>query len=106
MALLNEKSYKSASMQVLDANIAFKSTAVPVEVSQREKSVTYALYTEVVKNLEASRMALAGQTPVINVLDLSKFPLEDQSKALWLLLVMGAAAGFGIALIIAFYNFR
>ena len=106
MELLNAKSYKSAALQVLDANAAYKSTGVPVEVSQRDKSVTYALYSEVMKNLEASRMGLAGQTPVINMLDQARYPLEDQQRALWLLLLIGAATGFAIAFLIAFYTYR
>jgi hypothetical protein len=106
MELLNAKSYKSAAMQVLDANAAYKTSAVPVEVSQRDKSVTYALYSEVMKNLEASRMGLAGQTPVINMLDQARYPLEDQQRALWLLLLIGAAGGFAIAFLISFYTYR
>lgn len=96
MRLLNAKSYKSASLQVLDANTAFKATAVPVEVSQREKSVTYALYSEVMKNLEASKMALAGQTPVINLLDKAKYPLENKQIGLLKLLLIGFGAGIMI----------
>lgn len=106
MSLLNSKSYKSASLQILDANAAYKSSAVPVEVTQRDKSVTYALYSEVMKNLEASRMAIAGQTPVINLLDNAKYPLENMRKELLLLILIGAAAGFGIAFLIAFYTYR
>ena len=106
MQLLNAKSYKSAAMQVLDANAAYKTSAVPVEVSQRDKSVTYALYSEVMKNLEASRMGLASQTPVINMLDQARYPLEDQQRAVWLLLLMGGAAGFVLAFLIAFYSYR
>ena len=106
MNLLNAKSYKSAALQVLDANAAYKTTAVPVEVSQRDKSVTYALYSEVMKNLEASRMGLAGQTPVINMLDQARYPLEDQQYKLWILLLVGVLAGFAIAFLIAFYTYR
>jgi uncharacterized protein involved in exopolysaccharide biosynthesis len=106
MSLLNTKSYKSASLQILDANAAYKLAAVPVEVTQRDKSVTYALYSEVMKNLEASRMAIAAQTPVINLLDNAKYPLEDLRKEMLLLLLIGAAAGFGIAFLIAFYTYR
>ncbi len=105
MQLLNTKSYKSANLQVLDANIAFKSSAVPVELSQRDKSVTYALYTEVMKNLEASRMALAGQTPVINLLDNAKYPLEDQQIPLFKLILFGVFGGLGIMLVLAFITY-
>lgn len=99
MQVLNAKSYKSASLQVLDANIAFKSSAVPVEVSQRDKSVTYALYSEVMKNLEASRMAMASQTPIINILDTAKYPLEKVEKRLIVLLMVGW--GFSMVVILA-----
>jgi len=106
MEILNSKSYKSASLQVLDANIAYKSTAVPVEVSQRDKTVTYALYTEVMKNLEASRMALAGQTPIINLLDSSKYPLEDQKYPFLILLAIGVAAGLLIHFAVVFISYH
>jgi uncharacterized protein involved in exopolysaccharide biosynthesis len=106
MEILNSKSYKSASLQVLDANIAYKASSVPVEVSQRDKTVTYALYSEVVKNLEASRMALAGQTPIINLLDSSKYPLEDQKVSLTILLLIGASMGLVLFFVFVFFNYK
>lgn len=106
LTLLNARSFKSADLQFLDANIAYRSAAVPVEVSQREKSVTYALYSEVMKNLEASRIALAGQTPVINILDNAKYPLENQQLSLGLLLLIGVMGGLAISLVLAFINFK
>ncbi|HAK12754.1 MAG TPA: hypothetical protein DCO78_12995, partial [Chitinophagaceae bacterium] len=72
---------------ILDANIAFKTAAVPGELTQRQKTLAYALYTEVTKNLEASRMSLAAQTPVINLLDTPKYPLED-GRTPWFILVL------------------
>lgn len=96
LKILNAKSLKSAELQVLDANIAYKSASVPVEVSQREKTVTYSLFTEVIKNLEASRMALASQTPVINVLDNSRYPLQDKKLNFMILLIIGFIMGLGI----------
>jgi len=88
LALLNAKSYQTATQQILDANVAYKSATVPSELTQREKTLTYALYTEVTKNLEASRMSLASQTPIINLLDMPKYPLED-AKTPWFLLLGG-----------------
>ncbi|MES2372522.1 MAG: Wzz/FepE/Etk N-terminal domain-containing protein [Bacteroidota bacterium] len=105
MRIINSKAYQAASLQVLDANAAFKSTAVPVEASQRDKTVAYAVYTEVIKNLEASRMAVASQTPVIQLLDIPKFPLEDNKKDLSLLVIFGIVAGLLIGLVFCFLTY-
>lgn len=105
MKVLNNKSYQSASAQLVDANSAFKSAAVPSELSQRDKMINYAIYTEVVKNLEASRMALANQTPAIQLLDYSRYPLQDQKKPLFLLLILGIGAGIIISMLIAFISY-
>lgn len=105
MRVLNNKSYQSASAQLVDANSAFKTAAVPGELSQRDKMINYAVYTEVVKNLEASRMALANQTPAIQLLDYSRYPLQDQKKPLFLLLVFGVGAGILISMLIAFISY-
>lgn len=97
-AILNAKTYETATQQILDANIAFKTAAVPGELSQRQKTLSYALYTEVTKNLEASRMSLAAQTPVINLLDTPKYPLED-GRTPWFVLVLfawGVVIGAGL----------
>lgn len=100
--VINVKSYQSASLQVLDANTAFKTNAVPAEVSQRDRMVAYAIYTEVVKNLEVSRMAVANQTPVIQVLDITKYPLKDHKKSMLSLLLIGAAAGLMLFAVFVF----
>ncbi len=103
LQILNNKSYQSASLQILDANTAFRSSTVPVELTQREKSVTFALFTEVVKNLEASRMGLASQTPIVNLLDTAKYPLVDRKPQLLLLLGGTIAAVLAFSFIIAFF---
>jgi hypothetical protein len=102
LRVLNGKSYENANSQLVDANSAFKSAAVPAEVTQRDKMVTYAIYTEVMKNLEASRMGLASQTPAIQLLDYSRFPLEDKRKSLGLLLAIGLLAGLGLSFLFVF----
>jgi uncharacterized protein involved in exopolysaccharide biosynthesis len=103
LRVLNNKSYQSASLQILDANTAFRSTAVPVELSQREKSISFALFSEVVKNLEASRMSLASQTPIINILDTAKYPLLNRKKSIWILLGAATAAVAFLSFVIAFF---
>ena len=101
--ILNTKSYNAASYQILDPNVAYKSVSVPGEVSQRDKTIIYSIYAEVVKNLEMSRMALVSQTPVIQILDQPKFPLIDQRKSVIFLMVLGALVGFVVSFLAAIY---
>jgi hypothetical protein len=102
LAVLNNKSYKAAAEQLVDANSAYKSAAVPSEVSQRDKMVNYSIYTEVMKNLELSRIALANQTPAIQLLDYSRYPLDDARTPFFILLAIGIVAGFVTGFIAAF----
>lgn len=100
--MLTNKTYQSATVQLLDANEAFRSAAVPGELSQRDKMITYAIYTEIMKNLEASRMSLSGQTPVIQMLDAPRYPLQDQRKSLLQLVLGGALGGLALSLLLCF----
>lgn len=104
--IINTKSYQSASLQILDANTAYKTEAVPAEVSQRERMVAYTIYGEVMKNLEASRMTIANQTPVMQVLDVSKYPLIDSRKPLWMWMLFGLLGGIFVCmgLVFVFYD--
>lgn len=76
-ALLNRRTYSAASSQVIDANPGINATRVPVEIATREKTVAATLYAEIVKNLEASRMMLAQQTPVIQIIDYPDMTAKD-----------------------------
>jgi uncharacterized protein involved in exopolysaccharide biosynthesis len=98
-ALLNRTSYQSAALNTFDANEAYKSSAVPEEMSQRDKLVLNTLYAEVVKNVEILRISLINQKPIIQVLDLPKFPLVNQQKSFLVIELMGILAGLVIGLL-------
>ncbi len=98
-ALLNRTSYQSAALNTFDANEAYKSSAVPEEMSQRDKLVLNTLYAEVVKNVEILRISLINQKPIIQVLDLPKFPLVNQQKSFLIIELMGILAGLVIGLL-------
>jgi hypothetical protein len=88
LALLNNKSYRAAATQLLDVNPGLKTAAVPVEIATRDKSVIATLYTEVVKNLEASKLLLSQQTPVIQLLDTPGLSMYDNKKGLAFLVIV------------------
>ena len=76
--VLTSKSYEAAESQVLNANPAMKQALVPIEITARDKAIAGTIYTEVIKNLITSKLLLSQQTPVIQVLDNSDFPLEGK----------------------------
>ncbi len=98
-ALLNRTSYQSAALNTFDANEAYKSSAVPEEMSQRDKLVLNTLYAEVVKNVEILRISLINQKPIIQVLDLPKFPLVNQQKSFLIIELFGLITGLVIGLL-------
>lgn len=103
--VMNVKTYQTATEQVLDANIAFKTTAVPAEISGKEKMLVFTLYSEVIKNLEMAKMALMNQTPIMQKLDTPSFPLKNMNKAWWKWMAIGFVIGMGIAFFILFYSY-
>ncbi|MFL0298761.1 Wzz/FepE/Etk N-terminal domain-containing protein [Aquirufa novilacunae] len=103
LRVLNAKSYNAASFQILDPNVAFKSMSVPAEVSSRDKSIVFSIYAEVTKNLEMSRIALVSQTPVIQLLDVPKYPLMDDRKSYLFLGFAGLFAGLLVGFFLCLY---
>jgi len=86
--LLNRKSFTAAISQPLDINPAIRTANVPVEIALRDKTVLATLYGEVVKNLEVSKLMLAQQTPVIQVLDKPGMTLKNQKRRISFLIVL------------------
>jgi uncharacterized protein involved in exopolysaccharide biosynthesis len=92
LLLLNNKSYTTAARQPLDINPGVRTAVVPLEIATRDKTVLATLYGEVTKNLEASKLLLSQQTPVIQVLDEPAYLLDDNKKGLPVLLIVGSFA--------------
>lgn len=102
LLLLNHKSFAAAATQPLDINPGIKTAIVPVEIANRDKSVLATLYAEVTKNLEASKLILSQQTPVIQILDRPGYLLEDNKKGLVFLVIVFA---FGFILLYTSLSF-
>jgi hypothetical protein len=92
--VLNSKSYRTADMQVVDANSALKTLSVPLDIEKRNGIIISTMYTEVTRNLEAGKMALAYQMPVIQMLDLPVFPLKFEKPKWYISILTGAILAF------------
>jgi hypothetical protein len=53
----------------------------------------------VVKNVEILRISLINQKPIIQILDLPKFPLVNQQKSFLLIELIGILAGLAMGLV-------
>lgn len=102
LRLANTKSFQSAGLQILDANEAYRQATVPAELSQRDRLLNNTLYAEVVKNLEAARLTLASQTPVLQLLDEPLYPLRDKRKSLFKLLLLSVGAATVLYILLTF----
>jgi hypothetical protein len=93
--LLNNKSYSLAVTQDMNINPVRQVSSVGTQKQAREKLMLETMYTEVVKNLEISKMTMAQETPLIQVVDTPILPLKvEKLGKLKALLIGGFLAGF------------
>lgn len=96
-AVLNNKTFSAAASQqiLVDANPALKTNSIPSEITSRDKTMAATIFGEVVKNLELSKTLLNQETPVIQIVDQSTFPLgKVKTSKLQSLIFGGFLAGF------------
>jgi hypothetical protein len=76
--ILNRKTYaaSSASQSLLDINPAYTSANATSDIRERDKLVLSSVFTETVKNLEASKTMLAQETPTVQIVDEPELPLK------------------------------
>jgi hypothetical protein len=94
---LDKKTYAAATIQDINANPARQMAGVPLELATRDKIVLQTMYGEIVKNLELSKISMAQETPIIQVIDTPRLPLEIKNLGKLKGGAIGAlAAGFFI----------
>ena len=98
-ALLNNKTYAAASSQqsLVDANPALRTAPIASEISSREKTMAATIFAEVIKNLEVSKTILNQETPVIQIVDQSTFPLPKEKVSKIKSPLIGAFLAFFLA---------
>lgn len=101
---LNRKTYSAARVQDLNANPARQIASVGTELALRDKMVLQTMFAEVVKNLELAKIAMAQESPIIQIVDRPILPLEKRKFGKLKGLVFGGFVG-GI-LTIMFLVFR
>lgn len=98
--ILNKRTYSlsAANQSLLDLNPAYTSSPnANIEVKQRDKIVLTTVFSETVKNLEASKAMLAQETPTVQIVDEPELPLK-KNKLKYTVTVPAGIIG-GIALL-------
>lgn len=99
--LLNRKTYSVAVTKDINLNPARQVASVGAEVQSRDKMVLQTMYAEVIKNLELSKMAMAQETPLVQVVDAPILPLNKKKFGKLKSLILGGfLAGFLILCIL------
>lgn len=102
--ILNKKTMaaSAASQSLLDLNPAYTTANARVETTERDKIILSTVFSETVKNLEASKMMLAQETPTVQIVDEPEFPLKKNKMkkiSTILLFMIGFSGIYGIYLI-------
>lgn len=79
--LLRQRTVSGASLQTssstMDINPLYKTgTAVAVETTVRDKTMLATIFASITQNLEMAKFTLSQETPVIQIVDTSNFPLK------------------------------
>lgn len=91
--LLNKKTYSTAVAQDLNVNPIRQVANVEAEIRTRDKMVLQTMYAEVVKNLEISKMTMAQETPIVQVIDTPILPLKKERFGKLKGLILGGFMG-------------
>ena len=76
-----------------------RSLLVPYQRKQIDVQANSAIYSEIVKNLELSKISLRQETPLIQLIDEPTLPLDDDKVGKLLSPVIGVILGFFLGLI-------
>jgi uncharacterized protein involved in exopolysaccharide biosynthesis len=79
--------------------------SVNTESIQRKRTITYTLFSEVVKNLEITKLTLAQQTPIFQILDSPRFPLYNTKIRYRNVFMIGIFIGAVLSFIISMFKF-
>jgi len=101
--LLYQKSLQSS--RLFNANNGLNAYTATEELSQKDKTVAYALYSEVIKNLELTKMSQAQQTPIFQILETPRLPLENKKLELYELLFIGLLGGIVLSFCHAIFKY-
>jgi uncharacterized protein involved in exopolysaccharide biosynthesis len=103
--LLLFKSIDAIAQKQDDAlNINKAKAKIPAQQKQIQQQANAALYVELVKNLELSKISLLKEKPFIQIIDVSKQPLQSNKLSWSISFILGFALGLIFISIVFIYQ--
>lgn len=90
---LNKSTYSAAAGEDLNLNPSKHIATVNAEFATRDKNILTVMYEEVRRNLEMSKINLAQETPIIQIVDSPQFPLKKAKPSILIFSVAGCIVG-------------
>jgi len=99
--VLDQKIYElaDATQKLPNANPLYATNQVPIQKLNIDLQTSAAVYAEMVKNLEVSKITLRNTTPLIQIIDEPILPLEDEGWSLLKTVIIGGFLGAILMLI-------
>lgn len=91
--LYEEALYKGAAVPQVNINPALRLASVPRLKQESNAQLYGSVYAEVLKNLEALKLDLARQTPLVQIIDKPRYPLFDNRLGKLKGLIFGGILG-------------
>lgn len=91
--LYEEALYKGAVIPQVNVNKAMRLASVPFLKQESNAQLYGTVYAEVLKNLEALKLDLARQTPIVQIIDKPRYPLYDNRLGKLKGLIIGGILG-------------
>jgi hypothetical protein len=94
------KNSAQSSLSLTDISPQYIQENIQNTIDSREEILSTTIYTEVIKNLEITKLSLLQETPTIQLIDNPDIPLEDNKNEWHEGMLGGFGAGFLLIIVV------
>ena len=100
------KNSAQSSLSLTDISPQYIQENIQNTIDSREEILSTTIYTEVIKNLEITKLSLLQETPTIQLIDNPDTPLEDNKNEWYEGLLGGFGTGFLLSIVVLIFLYE
>ena len=100
------KNSAQSSLSLTDISPQYIQENIQNTIDSREEILSTTIYTEVIKNLEITKLSLLQETPTIQLIDNPDTPLEDNKNEWYEGLLGGFGIGFLLSIVVLIFLYE